>query len=66
MDVDVFTVQEWKKRQLDIENYSIKIISYEINPSRMTAKQAANEDMEEALFMWFLTSKRYGLTYHWS
>lgn len=34
------TVGEWKRKRIEIGNYSVKIISHEISPSKMTSKKA--------------------------
>lgn len=59
--VGVSTVCDWKKNRKDIEDFCAKMVSKDSLKTRSTARKAENENLDDALYMWFMQERERGV-----
>lgn len=59
--VGTSTVSDWKKNRKEIEDFCFKMISKDSLEGRGTIKKAKNEQLDDALFIWFSEQRERGM-----
>lgn len=61
LGVGTSTVSDWKKNRKEIEEFCFKMISKDSLEGRGTIKKAKNEELDEALFVWYSLQRERGV-----